>query len=884
MLSYKFNLDLRKNGVQQTIIAKQNDKDSVWLEVGLCEGTTPILLSEEAKVTLRGKITDEILFYNECPVIQGKIVYALSSEMLKKATSYYAEFEIIDKEEVKTTARIKITVEPKLYADEEIEATSEFTRLTSALIKAETLTNVDATAAEGEVKAEAELDQEGLHFFFGIPKGDTGNGIVSITKVKTEGIEDTYRITMTNGDTFDFVVTNAREVIDNYNQLKDLPKINGIVLTGDVSLEDISAASIGELERVEAIAKGKSTGLVFDTVEDMEAWISNPDNKNILSMGDNIYIKAKEVPDYWIVKAFDYAVSGKYYLISELETQKVDLSDIENEISAVDEVAKSAKSIAENTTSNLANNYSTTTQMNSAISQSASAISQSVSATIDKSVNYEEASGTELALDTAEGGIEFVNVKGDSKVINGEIKSVSSPIVVEEHNKNLFDLNTSKTENGLTVEVKGNRVITSGTPTAYVNMCYQDIPFNQKDLYVHFEGTYTNNISCQLLLIKNNNTVYSCESDTMLSNVKNYYDCSNYDFDKVRITLKRYANNVLTNNDFTVFINDVPYQHKSVTYPLTDELRGVNGLGDTIEYITDTSGYTLQTPDESLYLNRFCEVHRFGVVDLGSLNWSGSSGNFKATIENIIPNTEVRNVPNILSNRYSAYSLYDLTYVTTIGMSVSDNTKLWVKDTAYTDATTFKSAMQGVQLVYELAQPLIIPISDQQPFYELVAYKDKTFISADGLAELTMKYSGTEVGADAIESKNKNVVIPDILKDIAKLNADMILVQEAAEIKAENEIVPLRASAGEKIRVETEDGTSFGFGSSLVVYNSAGTELGTYTIGRQAKYIIDNEYDVAYVSAINIPGKICVSNASTYNIRNILEKLITELKNKGVID
>ena len=43
------------------------------------------------------------------------------------------------------------------------------------------------------------------------PKGDTGNGISSIVKTKTEGLVDTYTITFTNGDTTTFTVTNGAD-------------------------------------------------------------------------------------------------------------------------------------------------------------------------------------------------------------------------------------------------------------------------------------------------------------------------------------------------------------------------------------------------------------------------------------------------------------------------------------------------------------------------------------------------------------------------------------------------------------------------------------------------------------------------------------------------
>lgn len=54
------------------------------------------------------------------------------------------------------------------------------------------------------------------YWFKLVEKGDTGNGIVSIDKTKTEGLIDTYTITYTNGNTKDFEITNG-----NYND-KDI--------------------------------------------------------------------------------------------------------------------------------------------------------------------------------------------------------------------------------------------------------------------------------------------------------------------------------------------------------------------------------------------------------------------------------------------------------------------------------------------------------------------------------------------------------------------------------------------------------------------------------------------------------------------------------------
>lgn len=72
-----------------------------------------------------------------------------------------------------------------------------------------------------------------------------------------------------------------------------------------------------KIRTVEAIAKGRATGYVFDTVADLDTWLENSENTENLVLGDNFYIKAVDVPDYW------WDGTQK----QELETQKVDLGE-----------------------------------------------------------------------------------------------------------------------------------------------------------------------------------------------------------------------------------------------------------------------------------------------------------------------------------------------------------------------------------------------------------------------------------------------------------------------------------------------------------------------------------------------------------------------------
>ena len=70
-------------------------------------------------------------------------------------------------------------------------------------------------------------------------------------------------------------------------------------------------------ERAETIAKGRATGYVFDTLEDLDTWLQNTENISKLVLGDNLYIRATGVPDYW------WDGTSKQVL----ETQKVDLTE-----------------------------------------------------------------------------------------------------------------------------------------------------------------------------------------------------------------------------------------------------------------------------------------------------------------------------------------------------------------------------------------------------------------------------------------------------------------------------------------------------------------------------------------------------------------------------
>lgn len=97
------------------------------------------------------------------------------------------------------------------------------------------------------------------------------------------------------------------------------------------------------------------------------------------------------------------------------------------------------------------------------------------------------------------------------------------------------------------------------------------------------------------------------------------------------------------------------------------------------------------------------------MVDLGSLNWGYSAYNIFYVVKNDIKPVSGggSSIANLICSIYEADSsdnIYDHKHDGAIGYHNGLH-QLWVNDSRYTSAADFKSAMNGVQLVYELATP-----------------------------------------------------------------------------------------------------------------------------------------------------------------------------------
>lgn len=107
-----------------------------------------------------------------------------------------------------------------------------------------------------------------------------------------------------------------------------------------------------------------------------------------------------------------------------------------------------------------------------------------------------------------------------------------------------------------------------------------------------------------------------------------------------------------------------------------------------------------------LYYELATPLENYGVVDLGTLTWVYSTqGFFLATINDIVQGMSSSTVnPNVVSDMYAYKGASGWTSMPDMSYGFN-NTEIRIKNTAYSTADAFKSAMSGVYLLYEKENP-----------------------------------------------------------------------------------------------------------------------------------------------------------------------------------
>ena len=194
-----------------------------------------------------------------------------------------------------------------------------------------------------------------------------------------------------------------------------------------------------------------------------------------------------------------------------------------------------------------------------------------------------------------------------------------------------------------------------------------------------------------------------------VSSVANYINTTPQNAYYVRFKIGTTTSPITTyNNDICINIawdgerNGEYEPYVSHTYELDDtlELRGIPKLDENNQLYYDGDVYE---SDGSVTRN-------YGIVDLGTLNWTLYSGyaNLFYVNASYIKGSAINSIiANFVPQKYTKCNAQQIgsSGYTDGYIAIDSNGRIYINDTAYTDAASFKTAMSGVYLVYELATP-----------------------------------------------------------------------------------------------------------------------------------------------------------------------------------
>lgn len=128
------------------------------------------------------------------------------------------------------------------------------------------------------------------------------------------------------------------------------------------------------------------------------------------------------------------------------------------------------------------------------------------------------------------------------------------------------------------------------------------------------------------------------------------------------------------------------------------------------------------------------DIRRIGVVDLGSLNWSLNNveGHRYFYVNNFLTHYTNASLLNLLTTKYTTESWSILYNNRDKAIAFQKNSAsvimLAISDSAYSDAASFKAAMAGVLLFYELATPVETDVVGRLMDYDVDDWGTETIL------------------------------------------------------------------------------------------------------------------------------------------------------------
>ena len=301
----------------------------------------------------------------------------------------------------------------------------------------------------------------------------------------------------------------------------------------------------------------------------------------------------------------------------------------------------------------------------------------------------------------------------------GEIVSAGTESIVEQ-GKNLFDY-TDKTYHGANVSKVENGVIyTKQLLTTILNI--PTIVGNKYTLSLKTKSISTSQGILRWSLQKGKNTAYADDS-SLIKKVVGTVANTEYQ-ETVTFTA---TTDFVSLCGLTTMVYDVQLENGDTATNYSPFYQTEHTIPEAIRNLPGY-GWSAGTARNYVDYENKKYVQCVNSVDLGTKNWLMYKDGDYTPFFYLNGISDIRGgTPNFLCSKYQ-YAKIGVTDNVT-GLYVLESTIVRVRDTAYTDATAFKQAMQGVILYYELANPIVTDIS--------------TMLTDDFLRNLTVEAGGS---------------------------------------------------------------------------------------------------------------------------------------------
>ena len=364
---------------------------------------------------------------------------------------------------------------------------------------------------------------------------------------------------------------------------------------------------------------------------------------------------------------------------------------------------------------------------------------------------------TASPISTANGKPRTITIYGKSEVVDGEIKSAgdSGSIEVQTCEKNLFDPTKLVTEN-----ITYTDGTLSGTASNFNAEYISGIPilFDKTRQITFSVKAYTNGASTEgnglrinfdytdntrnSLIISNNTT--EPQFFTLTSNPAKQMQ-------NITISYGTYGSNIWYLSEI-----QLEYGSSATAYEPYNGTMAVFETGTPLRDIPDSNVRDVMTWGGSAgEVTKKC-----GAVDLGMLEWSlgGSlwyTTDLQTEIKPVTTNDDIANI------KCAEYETSSRTEILGLNMRICVTTTgvIGITNNSYTDPTTFKAALQGVKLIYELATPTTEPLTqtENDSLAGLKTYAPQTTVTINSNPDYSIEAYANTPNGQAVQSLESDI-------------------------------------------------------------------------------------------------------------------------------